>query len=140
MGGFVQTVRAALLDHYFGKATLTAPAALHVGLSSTTPTSAGANFTEPSAGGYVRVETAPTDWNASTEADPCVLDNLNAVTFPKATATWLAGADLTHAGLFVASTGGTPVAWGALAVAKPILIDDTATYDAGDLDITLAGA
>ena len=139
MGGFIQSVRKALLDHYFGKSTLTAPT-VYVGLSSTTPTSTGTNVTEPSAGAYARVTTAASDWNASTEADPCVLDNLNAVTFTTATATWLAGADLTHAVLFDAATVGNVIAWGALTVAKPVTDGDTAEYAAGSLDVTMAGA
>ncbi len=138
MGGFIQSVRKALLDHYFGKSTLTPPT-IYVGLSSTTPTSAGANVTEPSGGDYGREATAAVDWNPSTEADPCVLDNLNAVTFAQATANWVAGADLTHAVLFDAITGGNVIAWGALAVAKPVLDGDTAEYAAGSIDVTMAG-
>lgn len=140
MGGFVNSVRKALLDNYFGKSTLTPPDNLYVGLSSTTPAADGSGFTEPSGGGYARVQTSPADWNAATEANPAVLDNASAVTFPTATGNWAAGANLTHAGLFTAASGGTPVAWGALATAKPALEGDTTEYPAGTIDVTMAGA
>ena len=136
-GGFTQAVRKALLDHYFGKSTLNAPT-IYVGLSSTTPTTAGANVTEPSAGNYARVATAAADWNVSTTADPCLLDNANPVTFGTATATWLSGSNLTYAVLFDASTAGNVVAYGALAVAKPVTSGDTPNYAAGTIDVTLA--
>lgn len=139
MGGFTRAVRKALLDHYFGKSTLTPPT-IYVGLSSTTPTSAGANVTEPSGGAYTRVATAAADWNASTAADPCSLDNANAITFAAASADWVAGANLTHAVLFDAPTAGNVIGFGALAVAKPVLSGDTANYPAGSIDVTLAGA
>lgn len=138
MGGFTQAVRKKILDHVFGKATYTPPT-IYVGLSSTTPTSAGANVTEPTGGNYARVATAATDWNASTSADPCVLDNANAVNFAAASADWVAGANLTYAVLFDAAAAGNVIGFGALAVAKPVLNGDTASYPAGSIDVTLAG-
>jgi hypothetical protein len=139
MGGFIQSVRSALLNHYFGKSTLTAPT-IYVGLSSTTPTSTGTNVTEPSGGNYARIATAAGDWNTAVDGDPCIIDNATSFTFAQANADWLSGADLTHAVLFDAPTGGNVVGWGALTAAKPVLNGDTAQYAAGALDVTLNGA
>ena len=131
----------ALLNSMFGKTSnfgaLASAPTIHVGLSSTTPAEDGTNVTEPSTGSYARVATAAGDWNAATDADPSVLDNLNEIAFPQATADWLAGADLTHAVLYDAATGGNFLGAGALAVAKPVLNGDTAKIPAGDLDVTL---
>ena len=145
MGGFVNSVRQAMLDHYFGKAELVFDntKVLYLGLSSTTPGLDGSNFTEPVIGtnGYARVACTVADWNAAVlNGNVATLDNLNAFTFPAATGgPWLAGVDITDAGLFVAATGGTPIAVGSLPIAKPILENDIANYAAGDLDVTLAG-
>lgn len=137
MAGLINSLEKALLDHVFGKSTYTAPTNWFVGLSSTTPTDTGSNFTEPTGGAYARVSTAATDWNAAVEGDPTILDNLNAVTFPTATADWAAAASLTHFGLFTAATLGTPQMWGALTTARNILNGDTARFAGGTLDVKL---
>ena len=131
----------ALLNSLFGKTSnfgaLASAPTIYVALSSTAPNEDGTNVTEPSGGAYARVSTVAGDWNAATLADPSLVDNLNAITFPKATATWLAGANLTHVALYDAATSGNYLGSGALTVAKPVFIDDTASFPAGDLDITL---
>jgi hypothetical protein len=127
----------ALLNSLFGKTsnfgTLSAVPTIYVGLSSTTPTMAGANVTEPSSGSYARVETAGSDWDSATDADPSVLDNVAAITFPEATGDWVSAADLTH---FVLYDGDSPtnfLGFGALTVAKPVISGDTASFPIGDL-------
>jgi hypothetical protein len=131
----------AILNSLFGKTsdfgTLSSVPTIHVGLSSTTPAEDGTNVTEPSAGAYARVETAAGDWNAATTADPSVVTNLNAITFPTATATWLAGADLTYAVLYDAATTGNFLGAALLDTAKPVTDGDTAEIGAGDLSVSL---
>lgn len=137
MGGFTQAVRSALLNHYFGKSTLTPPT-IYVGLSTTAPASDGTNVTEPTAGAYARVETAPADWNPAVDGDPCTLDNVSDIEFAVATATWVAGANLAYAVLFDAATNGNVIGYGAVATPKPVYEGDTARYPAGTIDVTLA--
>lgn len=131
----------AILNSVFGKTSnfgaLASVPTIWVGLSSTTPAEDGTNITEPSAGAYARVQTAAVDWNAATDADPSVVTNANAITFPTATATWVAGADLTHFVLFDASTAGNALGSGALSVAKPVTDGDTAEIGAGDASASL---
>jgi hypothetical protein len=131
----------ALLNSLFGKTSalgvLASAPAIYVGLSSTTPTETGTNVTEPSAGAYARVATVAGDWNAATSADPSVVTNLNVVTFPKATADWLVGADLTYFVLYDAATSGNFLGAGLLTTAKPVLNDDTASFAAAALSISL---
>ena len=137
MGGFVNSVRKALLDHYFGKSTLTAPT-IYVGLSSTTPTVAGENVTEPTEGGYARIQTAASDWNAATSADPAELTNANNITFSVATEAWAAGNDLTYGILFDAPTNGNVIGFGKLTIAKKFLEGDVAQISVGNLKVQLA--
>ena len=131
----------AVLNSIFGKTSnfgaLASAPTIYVGVSSTTPAEDGSNITEPSGGSYARVSTVAADWNAATLADPSLLDNANAVTFPQATADWLAGANLTHAILFDAATAGNALFVGALTTAKAVTNGDTLSFAAGEIDITL---
>lgn len=131
----------AVLNSLFGKTSafgaMNTRPTIYVGLSSTTPTETGTSVTEPSGGSYARVATAPANWNTATSADPSLVDNLNAVTFPAATANWLASANLTHFVLYDAATAGNFLGSGALTVPKPVLSGDTASFGAGALDVTL---
>jgi len=138
---FFNRTAQAMLNSLFGKTsnfgTLSSVPTLYVGLSSTTPTEAGGNITEPTGGSYARVSTAAGDWNAATLADPSLVDNLNAVTFPTATADWLSAADLTYFVIFDAATTGNAIKFGVLTVAKPVTNGDTISFAAGDLNVTL---
>src|SRR5512143_2488239 len=109
----------------------------YVGLSSTTPTDSGTNFTEPSGGAYARVARAATDWGAASGTAPATKSNSTVVTFAQATADWVAGADLTHFGLFATLAGADIFAWGALGTAKPVLNGDTASFAVGALVLKL---
>jgi len=131
----------ALLNSLFGKtsnfgALATAPA-IYVAVSSTTWAEDGTGGTEPSAGAYARQLVNAAGWNAATLADPSLVDNNGAITFPQATADWLSAANLIEAGLFDAVTVGNFLAKGILTVAKPVLDGDTLEIPDGDLDITL---
>lgn len=138
---FSQYTAAALLNSMFGKTSnfgaLASAPTIYVALSSTAPTETGTNVTEPSTGSYARVSTAAGDWVAATDADPSVIENANAITFPTATGDWAGGSNLTHFALYDASTSGNFLGSGALGTAKPVLSGDTAEYAAGDLTVSL---
>jgi hypothetical protein len=137
MPGFTDAVEQDILDGIFAANAWAGYDDLWVGLSSTTPTEAGGNVTEPSSGAYARVQTDETDWAAATGTAPAAKANSATVTFPTATGDWVAGADLTHFTLHDAATDGNVVAFGALGTAKPVLEDDTASFGAGDLVLQL---
>jgi hypothetical protein len=137
MAGFVDTVEQSLLNHFLTDPAYTPPATMHIGLSSTTPTEAGGNFTEPSGGAYARVSTVAADWSAASGTAPAVKTTTAVKTFPTATADWVAAANLTHFGLWDAATAGNLLAWGALTTAKPVLNGDTASFAAGALILKL---
>lgn len=134
---FVDAVEQDILDGVLSATAWAGYDDLWVGLSSTTPTDAGGNVTEPSTGSYARVQTDETDWTAASGTAPASKANSAAVTFPQATGDWVAGADLTHFALFDAVTSGNVVAWGILGTAKPVLSGDTASFAIGDLVLQL---
>ncbi len=131
----------ALLNSTFGKSSnfgaLASAPTIYVGLSSTTPTMAGANVTEPSTGSYAQVATSGSDWGSATSADPSVLSNAAAIDFPTATGDWASGADMTHFVLFDGSSPQNVLGWGALTTPKPVLNGDTPSFAIGDLDVQL---
>lgn len=134
MAGFTDATEKGLLDYFVATYGATTK---YIGLSSTTPTEAGGNFTEPSGGAYARVSTTSADWGAASGTAPAVKSNTAAKTFPTATAAWASGSNLTHFGIFDASTAGNLLAWGPLATAKPVASGDTASFAAGVLVLEL---
>lgn len=136
---FTNRTAKGLLDSLFGKTSVfgalaTAPT-IHVGLSTTAPAEDGTNVTEPVGNGYARVATAAGDWNTATDADPSVIDNANAVTFPQASGSW---GTVTHFVLFDAATAGNVLTSGALDTPRtPSDTTDPASFAAGALNTTL---
>ena len=136
MAGFTDAQEQAILN-LFLRGDAWSLAGLHVGLSTTTPTEAAGNFTEPSGNGYARVSMTRngTNWAAASGTAPVVADNAVAITFPAASGgSW---GTVTHFGLFSASTGGTLYFWGALGTSKTINDGDTASFAIGALDAKL---
>lgn len=131
----------AILNAFFGKTsnfgTLSSRPTIYVGLSTTTPAEDGTGVTEPSTGSYARVATATTDWNSATLADPSVVTNANAITFPTASGNWASSANMTYAVFYDASTSGNFLGFALLTVAKPVLSGDTASIAAGALSCSL---
>lgn len=123
-----------LLDHQVGKAAYTMPTT-YVALSTTAPTAAGTNVTEPTTGGYARVATTAADWNSAAAG---ATSNAEQLSFPQATGDWSAGANLTYGVVYDAATAGNVLMFAPLTVPKSILSGDTAIVAPGDLDITLS--
>lgn len=130
---FFNFLENEVLDHVVGKAAYTSPT-VYIGLSSTTPAEDGTNVTEPSGGSYARVVTGASDWNVAAAGATA---NANAITFAQATADWVSAANLTYLVAYDALTVGNELFYGLLTVAKPVLNGDTASFPAGDIDITL---
>ena len=134
---FSEAIDCLILDHFTGKATWTAPAAIYMGLSSTTPTKTGTNVTEPTAGNYARVLiTAAQFSSAATSATAINAEKAVAA----ASADWVSGADLTHIVFYTAITSGTFLGFRALADPKPVMNGDTAKFAATTgITITMGG-
>jgi hypothetical protein len=137
MAGPVDTEEQAILNGVIQDPAYAGYATLYIGLSSTTPTETGTNFTEPSGGNYGRISTAAADWGAASGSAPATKSNTAPKPFSAANADWAAGANMTHFGLFTASSGGTPVWWGALTTPKPVLNGDTPSFAIGALVLKL---
>lgn len=109
---------------------------IYIGLSSTTPTYTGSNFTEPSADEYARVPiclgtassgtvTASLNYFAAPAYDSTnkywSTQNSTEIKFPEAVTDW--GDELTHFGLFSSSSASTPFFVGELT--SPITVSGT---------------
>lgn len=136
MAAMTNILAAKVLDHIFMKTALPAPVNLWIGLSSTTPTSAGANVTEPpGVDGYARVSTAGADWTTATIADPSLTENATVVQFPTVINNpWPVQTNLL---LWDSSTGGDLWSFAALDTAKGAAVGSDPSFPINDLDFTL---
>ena len=108
MTGFTDRTSQGILGHITGKAALFTMPTAYVALFTAVGSDAGSGFTEVSGGAYARVATAAGDWNSATGSAPSSISNLNALTFPTATADW---GTIIAFGLYDASTAGNLLAW-----------------------------
>jgi len=131
---FTDFLETEILDHIFTDAAYSPPATLYLALSTTTPTEAGGNFTEPGGGSYARVGHGAGEMDAAASGDPSSKDNGSTINFAQATASW---GTVTHFGVFDASSGGNLMMFGALTTSKTIDNGDQARFNAGDYSITL---
>lgn len=104
MSGPTDATERQHLDHIFGDPTYTPPGTWYLCLSTTTPADDGTNFTEPGIGGYQRIPTTASDWDAATGSAPATKSNGNPLSFPLATG---AQGTFTHFGLALSATPGT---------------------------------
>lgn len=90
------------------------PSTCYIGLSTTTPTEAGGNFTEPgSATGYARAQFGNQDTSKSAQ-----IANAAIIFFNESLGSGYG--TVTHFGLFSSASGGTPFFIGALSPAMSI--------------------
>jgi hypothetical protein len=135
------TRERVIADSQFGGGAITnvAPATWYLALSTTTPANDGTGFTEPVGGSYARVAITnnATNWPAAATADGVTKKTSGAkFTFPNPTGSWGA---VTHWGLFLASTGGTPEWVGALdAPISPKSGNTPVEFDTASLSLVFA--
>ncbi|MCP4213922.1 MAG: hypothetical protein GY765_04655 [bacterium] len=133
---YVNALKDLVIDHIFGSVDYTPLTTWYIGLSTTTPTDAGGNITEPGAGAYARVTQTNNQTNFP-DATNGVKNNGAVITFPKATASW---GTVTHFVMYDAASSGNAWAWGALTASKTIDTDDTPSFAIGAITITSATA
>ena len=121
-----------------------APLNISVALCSGVPddASTGSTLPElPNAGGYARVNLGAPSNSIFTEITQAhgifssgLTDNVSAITFPQATANWgwTSGIAVVNSGVYGA---GQVLFWGRLNTPREILLNDTFSVGAGDLDI-----
>ena len=128
----------ALLNSLFGKTSnfgaLASRPTIYVALSTAEPLEDGSGVAEPAGNGYARVATTPADWNDATLADPSVINNASAITFPQATGAW---GTITHFALYDAEVAGNYLGGGPLGTSKAPTTGDIPSFAAGELNVTL---
>ena len=106
------------------------PAKLYIGLSSTEPTLAGGNVSEPASGaGYARVEL--TSLSAPTNG---VVTNTASIDFNESTAAW---GTMTHYVIYDAANDGNLLMFGALSTSRTVEPATIMTIKAGSLNISV---
>lgn len=136
MAAMSDYLEGQLRAHVFRTASFAKPTVLAVGLFTAAPSDAGGG-TEVSGGSYARVQRDPLDanWTAASATDG-LTDNAAALTFPAPTANW---GQVTHFGIFDATSAGNLLFHGALTTPKTINNGDPApAFAIGALDVTFA--
>jgi len=133
MAAFTNYLEDKIVDHLFRTAGFTKPTALYVGLLTAAATPETGGVTEVAGGSYARVAEAPGDanWAAPAGGDGTT-SNVNAITFPTATADW---GTATHFGIWDAATAGNLLVYGALTASRNIVNGATPSFPAGSLTV-----
>lgn len=136
MAGFTDVYENSLLDHVFRNQSYTPPATVYVGLFTAAPTDAYTSGvptgTEVSGGSYAR--TSATFGAAASGS----ITNSGTVTFPTSSAAWNSGSNITHFGVFEASSGGTMIGWGSITTPQAVgAANITLSFAASALTVTL---
>lgn len=135
-----QSTANSILNAFFGRSQYASLASTcYIGLSTTTPDAAGANFTEPAAGtGYSKVLIGTYN-QANTQmmdaaSNGTISNSSNIIFFPEATAAW---GTITHFGIFTSKTATTPIMWGALSTSIAVPSGYIPIFRAGALNVSL---
>lgn len=112
------------------KITPALPTAYYIGLSSTTPVIAGTGATEPTNGGYARVQLTgnlgePTDG---------VIKNNKEITFAESTADW---GTMTQYVIYDAATGGNLLMFGALLHQRTVEVGTTVKIKVNEITLSV---
>lgn len=123
-----------ILKYLFGQTGFTPPSNFYIALSKTQPNVNGTGVTEPSGGGYARVQVAntTTNWTTSTAS---ALSNSVQVEFADSTADW---GTITYICLYDAITGGNLIGFGALTSAKTVQSTTTVLFAPSTLNIAMS--
>jgi hypothetical protein len=115
----------SVLDH-----TLKGVYETWVSLHTAVPVAGGAS-NEVTGTNYARELVNPTDWTTPASS---ASSNAVAVTFNTAGSNW---GTVTHVGIFSASSGGSPLWWGALAASRVVNTGETLSFSIGNLTGTV---
>lgn len=129
----------AIVNEVFGGVNYTPPTTLYIGLSSTLPTVAGGNITEPTIGtnGYARASVANNTTNFPTTTTNSKSNGV-AINFPTSTGSWLASASLGYLVIYDAATAGNVLGFAALNNPQVVASSGaTLSFAIGSLDITI---
>ena len=129
MGSISDYLEDELLDHVLGTGAYTQPT-IYVGLSTADPLDTGSGDTEPTYTAYARVAVAAWDAAASRATE-----NTGTITFPQKTD---GGTEtITHFTIWDALSAGNMLGHGSFTTSKAIVINNTPTIAAGELDVSV---
>lgn len=129
----------ALVNEVFGGVNFVPPTTLYIGLSSTLPTVAGGNITEPTIGtnGYARASATNNTTNFPSTSSNNKSNGI-AITFPTSTGAWLAAASLGYLFFSDAASGGNILGFAALNNPQVVASSGaTLSFAASSLTITI---
>lgn len=130
MSAFTTYARNAMLDYVCADSPPSITG-VWLAVSTTTPTNAGTNVTEPSGNNYSRVQVTSGVWSAASSGSK---QNNALISFPTASGSW---GTLTHGVLYDAVTGGNALAWGPLSPNQTIGNGQTLEIAAGQLTLAI---
>lgn len=137
MAGLTDYSENNTINWIFRGVTFPTPGGIYIGLFTVIPSAdAGTGGTEVSGGSYARqsVTRNTTEWKDPSTATQGTTSNVNAITFPTASANW---GTVVAAAIHDAVTAGNMLAFGALAANKIVNTGDVLKFNAGDLVFTL---
>jgi len=131
-------LEAQLLNLIFRTQAAWKPSAIYIGLWTATlvDASTGATAGEVSGGSYARQQVVQLDANWTAPGAGGLIDNVNAITFPQATANWGTITDVMI--VDTPSGAGNCLFYGPLTTPKTVNSGDTFKFNVGDLDLSLA--
>lgn len=106
------------------------PTSYYIGLSTSAPTAAGGNVTEPSGGGYARKQLT----GLSTPTNGVITNN-SAIAFNESTASW---GTVTYFVIYDAATNGNLLFYDRLTSSRAVEANTVITIKEGALKLTLA--
>ena len=132
MGQLTNFTEKKILDHVLKTGSYSPPATVYLGFSTANPTADGSGWTNPTYTGYARK--AITFAAAGSRS----IAQTGAVAFDPCT---LGSSTITYCGIFDQSTGGNPMAYGALSPSKSIVAGNTPSVASGQVTVSFsAGA
>ena len=133
MTAFSNYLENKIIDHIFQNTAFTSPTTLYVGLMTAVSDGEAGTITEVTGGSYARVAVTAnsSNWSDAT-ANNGTTSNVNAVTFPAATADW---GTVTHFGIFDAASAGNLLVYSALTASRNITNGSTPSFAAGALTV-----
>lgn len=139
MSGFGTTFMKSVNEAVFRGGSLPTLTTLYISLHTGSPGVDGQTANEVSGGSYARVAKTSdtTNWGAATNADPSVIANATAITFPTATGSW---GTVSHFGIWnhASNTAAANfVAATALTASQAIASTNTASFAVGALTHSL---
>jgi hypothetical protein len=126
-----------LLDHLLGGGDYTSPATHYYALFTAAPSDSGGG-TEATGSGYARKAVTNNTTNYPLASDGSKTNGA-IIAFTAASGSWSSGSNMTHIGIFDASSGGNLLAWASIDTPFAVASTDTPTIGVGALTFTFTG-